>query len=487
MRFQKKILSVVILCTLLAITLHAESSQEIIKNLEDTIQFTFTEVTNGAFDKISDLKIIEARMDVNLNNDGNYGGTSVTSYLVQQGDSFIKVVSHRDLFEMPLFYESIKKSFKLKTAEDGLLLQSALPLFTQEMMNEGFYQQGNTWVFIQNAFFERFIVVETDDTGKILSIKQPRKFKPEIPKTVQYKNERKSFPDYKIPEVTSAERSKLIRFLKDNLDYHFEVEGNPSVSFSQISAAKLYNAKFVLVEHLGEDSMTSSYTSFLLSYQGERVSSPKFWETDLFIKSTHPLFRLKTDQEAALFQAFLNDMEEKTDDVRFYRNDDLWIFVRDKSFGEERGYILKTDKEGRITRLAPSSLDDSDLLRFRMKEPGFKADYGFTLKEPAKTKFHYSKKELDKTVKEKNKPVFLYVSITFNEDPVNAMSAWILTRDNGQNVGMLAGTDMTSPFADSIPVSQLPKGTHNVEYLLLLPGEDTEHPLGKVAIEIVIE
>ena len=122
-----------------------------------------------------------------------------------------------------------------------------------------------------------------------------------------------------------------------------------------------------------------------------------------------------------------------------------------------------------------------------MKEPGFKADYGFTLKEPAKTKFHYSKKELDKAVKEKNKPVFLYVSIAFNEDPVNAMSAWILTRDNGQNVGMLAGTDMTSPFADSIPVSQLPKGTHNVEYLLLLPGEDTEHPLGKVAIEIVIE
>ena len=487
MSFGKNLLCVITLFSLLTLAVYAESAEQIKKNLEDTIQFTFTPVTNGAFDQISDLNIIEARMEVNLNNDGNYGGTTVTTYLINQGDSFIKVSYYRDLLDMPLFYESIKKSFKLKTAEDGLLLQSALPLFTQEMMNEGFYRQGNTWVFIQNAFFERFIVVETDNTGKILSIDQPRKYEAEIPETVSYKNERKSFPDFKIPGISSTEKDKLIRFLKDNLDYHFEVEDNPSAAFPRISAAKLYNAKFVLVEHLGEDSMTSSYSSPLLSYQGELVSSPKFWETDLFIKSTHPLFRLKTDKEAALFQEFLNDMEGNTEDIRFFKKDELWIFVRSKSFGEEQGLIVSTDKEGRIKRIAQSSLADSDLLRFRMKEPGFKADYGFVLKEPQKTKFHYSKKGLVKALKGKNNPVFIDVSITFNEDAVNAMGAWILTRDNGQNVGMLAGTDMASPFTDSIPVYQLPKGTHNVEYLLLLPGEDTEHPLGKVAIEIVIE
>lgn len=67
------------------------------------------------------------------------------------------------------------------------------------------------------------------------------------------------------------------------------------------------------------------------------------------------------------------------------------------------------------------------------------------------------------------------------------MGAWILTRENGKNIGMLAGTNMTSPFTDNIPVSEFEKGNYKIEYLLLSPGQETANPLGTIILNINIE
>lgn len=180
-------------------------------------------------------------------------------------------------------------------------------------------------------------------------------------------------------------------------------------------------------------------------------------------------------------------MEEKTDGVRFYKKDDLWLFVRDESFGEENGYIVQTNKKGNIVRLSYSGFTETDILRFRMQAPNFKIDYNFELEKPATTTINYKKDDLINAAAERGEYEYLNVEIAFNALAVNAKGAWILTRFNQQNEGMSAGSNMVSPFTDNIPITELPTGKHQIEYLLLNPGQQIDNPLGKIILNINIE
>lgn len=196
--------------------------------------------------------------------------------------------------------------------------------------------------------------------------------------------------------------------------------------------------------------------------------------------SAIPVFKLKTDADAKLFQNFLNEMESKIENVRFYKKDGFFLFVRDKSFDEESGYIVKTNKNGQIERIASSGFSEKDILRFRMQDPNFKVDYGFKLNKPTETVFSFVKDDLDFAAGELGERQYIEVEIEFNEKAVNAMGAWIMTRFNGSNYGIFASTDMKSPFTETIPVNELEQGNHKVEFLLLRPGDDTDKPLGVI-------
>ena len=188
-----------------------------------------------------------------------------------------------------------------------------------------------------------------------------------------------------------------------------------------------------------------------------------------------------------MFQDFLNEIESKNENVSFEKRDDLWFFYRDKSFGDVVGIIAKTDEKGKIKRLSFSGFEDSDILRFRMKDSDFVVDFGFTLLSPDKATFQFNKDDLDEMIGNYNQHTEIDVKIEFNEVAVNAIGAWVLTLHNGQDVGMYASTNMTSPFSSYIPVSTFPKGTHKVEYLLIQGGDDDSTTIGRVRIDIIID
>lgn len=475
-----------VLLLLLPISLHSQSKEEIVKHLESTTKFHYQTVTNGAFNEIFDLELIEVRLETELNQD-EYGGISISRYFVKQGNMMKTIPSPFEVIELPELNKIIKSSYKLKTPEDGLILQTALSVITQEERNEGFFNKGNKWYFIRSDFFRSYFVVETDNNGKIKSIVHTKGIETQIPNDVQFYGEVKSYPDFEIPEISEKEKLQLNSKMKENFNYRFEVEDSWSKYFPKLSAGKYYEVKFIVSEQQGDEKYESSYFSNLLAYNGQIASYHNIWETALFIESTKPIFQLKTDADAKLFQEFLNEIEAKIEDVRFEKKEDLWFFVRDKSFGEDAGIIAKTDEKGNITRLSYSGFEDSDILRFRMQDSNFEVDFGFVLKSPENTTFRYNKDELDEMIGNHNQHTQIDVSIEFNEVAVNAIGAWVMTRHNGQDVGMYASTNMTSPFSSYIPVSEFAKGTHTVEFLLLRPGEYDPNPLGKVVFEIIID
>ncbi|HPG72678.1 MAG TPA: hypothetical protein PLM49_00195 [Bacteroidales bacterium] len=475
---------------------YGQSNEEIMNYLENTVKHNYQYVDNRAFSQISDMKLIEARIEVNFTND-EYGGTVISNYLIKNSAELKKIPSPGVLIEMPEFYQSIKNTFQLKTPEDGLVLQTALNVISQEERNEGFFSIGNKWYFIRSAFFGSYYIVETDNDGKITKIKHTKGIETDIPEEVHYHSEVKSYPDLVTPEIDKNTKEQIGKFLIANLEARFEIEegvysliGGKSEFFNKISAAKLYGVKYIVAEQQGDEKYESVYHTNLITYREKIASADKIWETDLFLESTKPIFKLKTDADATLFVDFLNEAEGKTEDLdelRFYKKGDLWLFVRQKNFDEEYGYIVKTDEKGNIERLMQSGFTEADILRFRMQDPEFKVDFGFVLKNPTETTFNYNQAELFNAAAEGGDYEYINVKIEFNAQAVNAIGAWILTRQNGENLGMLASTEMTSPFTDDIPVSELEKGNHKVEYLLLRPGQETDNPLGIIILNINIE
>lgn len=472
---------------------YGQSNDEIMKYLENTVNHNYQYVDNGAFSQISNMELIEARIEVNFTND-EYGGKVIRNYLIKNGVELKKIPSPGVLIEMPEFYQSLQNNFVLKNPEDGLVLQTALNVISQEERNEGFFSIGNKWYFIRSAFFGSYYIVETDNDGKITEIKHTKGIETDIPEEVHYRSEVKSYPDLVATEIDKNTKEQIAKFLKVNLAARFETEegvysliGSKSEFFNKISEAKLYGVKYIVEEQQGDQKYESTYYTNLITYKGKIASADKIWETALFLESTKKLFKLKTNNDATLFRDFLNEAEGKTDDLRFFKKDDLWLFVRENNFNEEYGYIIKTDEAGNILRLMYSGFTEADILRFRMQDPEFKVDFGFVLKNPTKTTFNYNKEVLFNASAEGGDYEYINVKIEFNAKAVNAIGAWILTRQNGENIGMLASTEMTSPFNDDIPVSELEKGNHKVEYLLLRPGQETDNPLGIIIININIE
>jgi hypothetical protein len=108
-----------------------------------------------------------------------------------------------------------------------------------------------------------------------------------------------------------------------------------------------------------------------------------------------------------------------------------------------------------------------------MKDPNYKVDYKFKLVKPA----------TNKVIVKEDKG--LSVEISFDADMVNASGCWIMTRFDGRDEGMYAGSSIESPFTDGMTGMSLENQSHTVEYFLLENGaEDTEDALGVIKVEI---
>jgi hypothetical protein len=154
----------------------------------------------------------------------------------------------------------------------------------------------------------------------------------------------------------------------------------------------------------------------------------------------------------------------------------MWFFVREKSFDDLKGYILLADDENRVSYMEYATISEESVLRIKMKDPHYKVDYKFKLINPASNKVKLKKGE------------GLSVEISFDTDMVNATGCWIMTRFDGHDQGMYAGTSIKSPYTDGITGMALENSNHTLEYFLLKNGaEDTEDALGVIKIEITVD
>jgi hypothetical protein len=470
----------------LSVVTYGQSKEDILKYLEGMVSINYKYIDNGAFSEMSNMKLVEVRIDLNDNND-ELNRNVFSSYFIKNGDKFEKIAWPGQLINMPDFYLSLKESFKLKTPEDGLLLQTALNVISQEERNEGLFNIDTKWYFIRSQFFGRYYIVETDNEGKIIKIKQTKGIEADIPDEIYFKGEAKSYPDLIVPEIDKATSEQITKSLTANITSRFEIEDGVAEYFNKISGASIYMANYIISEEYLDESSESSYPINLITYKGKIASADKIWETDLFLESTNTVFKLKTKNDAELLQSFFNEMDMRNENVRFFKKEDLWFFVREKNFEEEYGYIIKPDEKGNIVRLMYSGFTEPDILRFRMQESEFKVDFSFALKKPTETTFKYNKDELFNAAAEGGDYEYINVEIEFNELAANAVGAWVLTRVNGQNHGIYASTSMTSPYIDKIPITEMEKGEHAIEYLLLRAGQETDNPLGVVKLLITIE
>lgn len=444
--------------------------------LEKAVKTNVNCLLAGTTQEVFSADLFSAVLAINLGNQYN-DAAIIEAYVLRSGNSNSIFTSVNELLKSPEFTTGFNKKFRLTTEEDGILFRSLMYNLDNETRG-WFYKEGNRWYFVKSDFFGDIsgYVVTTNTKGQIQEIEYQNKL--EITKPAETwgtaSNVRFEKPgkDY----ISESEKKNIGSELSEYASYSFELS---ALTIPQIDNVKLFNAALVVVETY-DGGQSSFKRPFMLLQKGTSYevieSKEKLLKSELFASVVMPVFPLHSEEDAKQFQKFLDGITEVQEDVKAnYKKEDIWFFIRSKSFDELYGYMVKVNPDGSIKYWDYTEISDEAVLKFRMKDPDFKVDYAFELNQPKNTVVEISESEN------------VEVEITFNAEAVNAMGAWILTMVNSEKVGMSASTSMESPFTDAIPGSYLKQGTHLIEYLLLPSGQDITKPLGKVKINVVVK
>lgn len=419
--------------------------------------------------------IFETDLVVNLGNE--YNDVNIYSRIILKGDNKdIQFETGYTMLESPDFIQFFHKDFRLKTEKDGINLRSLFFKFDNES-RDNFFQIEDKWYFIRSEFFEKNsgYVVEVDNKGKIQSIESFYNLEIEKPAETMGDAYNILFKQSEDKNIDPAIKIAIENNLRDKANYDFELSPLDCDLDLQFYSGKLLYSE---IYSNGTES-TIEYPFVVIEKNGEIIleeSESNLFSNNLFIEAMLEKFKIRDNSEAQIFQDFIDrylDVEEEH--KKFYKEDDIWVFVREESFGDLNGLLVYVNDEGTIKSMDKSDISKENFLRIKMKDKDFEADYAFALIKPTTTSIKVKKTEE------------VEIEISFNEDMVNAKGAWILTRVNGEDMGFCAGTSMTSPFTDSIPCSYLGKGTHFIEYLLLPPGRNTDNPLEIFSLKVIVK
>ena len=353
------------------------------------------------------------------------------------------------------------------------------------MKSDGYFKEENIWYFIRSEFFDNIeaYVVATDKKGQITKVTYEDVLDKTLPETLLKPGEIIQNTDYEKTIISKEDSDFMHTYLLDKANYTFEVSPLDFYSINKISSISLNKCALKVTE--GEEGMSSSTTisCMLVSNNDEYIKQASvngLLEMPLFLESLQEKYTLKTEDDARLFQYVLDDLTPVSSfDIElktFYKKDNMWFFVREKSFDDFKGYILVVDNKNKVSYMEYTTISEESILRIKMKDPNYKVDYKFKLVKPSTNKVTVKKDE------------GLSVEISFDADMVNASGCWIMTRFDGHEHGMYASTNMESPFLDGITGGALENSHHTVEYFLLKSGaEGTEDALGEIKIEIEVE
>ncbi len=449
--------------------------------LENTKRLSVRQIGDNNLAQISNVKIYQADLSFDLENSG-YGSIINSAWFIKNQTELKAFRQMEELLSSYLFINSIA-DFSLQSNEEALLFQTILLLFDNERYNEGFFQKENKWYFVRNKFFERadLIVVATNQTGKITSIE------------FQHEDNMPAFESIGAAEALSSEpveidipendKHEILKQLTAEIDYHFSVKESLYPELKAISAADFYLIELSISQSENGESYTSTMESVLMDFQNQYFTTSSneiLLGSELFIKSIKPSYSITNETDAESFEAILDVLLPVSTDQQSLKShtklaDDMWAYTRSESFDQNYGWLVQMNDKNQIKALSNSEISETAAMRLRMQDPEYTVDYGFKLKYPSETTINLKEGQ------------GLEIEIEFNEMPVNASGAWIMTRFNGQKVGITASSQMTSPFFEQVPSQALTKGTNTLEYLLLLPGEETAHSLGHIVLTINVK
>lgn len=404
-------------------------------------------------------------------------------YFIKTANQLVAFKDRNDMLASSAFIKSLNaKKFKLKTEDDGVAFQSVLKLLDYEY-GLGFFINNNTWYFIRDKRFDEIkaYVVTTDNSGQISKIVYEDELKKALPETLLQPRKTIDYTDSEAV-ISKKDSAFMHHYLLDNVNYEFEISPLNFYSLNKISTLSVNKCNLKVTEGEEGNSFTNNTPFMLVSNNGEyiKTSIDGLLEMPIFLNSLQKKYQLKSEDDARLFQYVLDDLSPVSKfDIElktFYKKDNMWFFVREKRFDDLKGFILLVDNKNKVSHIEYSTISKESILRLKMKDPNFKADYKFKLVQPTTNKVTLKKGE------------GLSIEVSFDEAMVNASGCWILTRRDGNDSGTYAGNNLHAPYKQGITGMSLENQYHTFEYFLMKSGSDNiEDALSNIKVEVEIE
>lgn len=467
-----------LLLILLLLVALGTSAQTPEKFLENSVKLeTYPVILN---DKVEffDADIVNVVLAVNLGDEYNSVHIAGT-YILRNENGSIFFESMHELYNSPEFSRAF--SAKVVDYDDAASLSAFFRTLYNGLSFGYYFNIENKWYFTSsdgNSFFgNEGFVVSSSDNGVIEKIEYLTKIEVEMPQEAK-RNESRTYPDLSGFQLPGQEEQQILQQLESKADYSFTTSPAPEYNVGNL---EILDGELIVSEKYDDMESEGRYP-FLIIKNGDEYKpvgeKRGLLENNLYLENLKKVYSLSKDADADSFQHFLDKLIDAEPDVKSHKKlaDNTWFFANQTSFEDTLGILVMTDDNGSIKALsANSGSAKKDVMRLKMQDPDFIADYQFELLYPSDTKIEAA---LDQ---------FIEVEISFNEDLVNASGAWISTVANGKPVGVSASTEMKSPFFDKIPASFFGKGAGTVEYYLMKPGDDYENPLSKITLTIIIK
>ena len=477
MRF---LMLILFLC--IGFNLGATNANEHLKKLSVKPEFFYeTPFNHQCFERISNAKIVNAGFAYRSSEKDLEIFSSNHFFLLNSGNVNVFQTVYQ-LVTSPDFLKTLRNDFKINTKDNAAIFQDLLYLIDQRSSWTSFFKQDNNWYFIRRTMFDDIEAwkVNTDASGTILSIEFSEKM--EIEKPVEVFETDYPAVDYEVLTdyiLSDSYIQAIEKILKEKIKYKESAEQYTNETLGAISDATFYKFSFTLEEKV-EDLEYGTYTSSTnqvfeaIDFNDTMQLFQNFTEileSSLFLESLKPSFELKEDADASIFEAMLDVFTNyMSNDKMILFEDQVWYLVREESFGNKVGFVVKVDTEGDIRSIKYSNPIGIEIIEEEFDETT--ADWGFKLFMPESNSIE---------IVEGSKVEY---GIEFNPKPVTKMGAWIFASLNNENLDMYFGTELESPHYGDIRSEKLPIGKHTLDVYLMRPGNDTATALNRASVEI---
>ncbi|MDD3568977.1 MAG: hypothetical protein PHT92_11315 [Bacteroidales bacterium] len=472
------------LATLVAVVLCANLSKASENQLEVNSEFyTQVQFGNPLFQSISSAVIVKAGVAYTLPQADLSLIESEKLFLVS-GNSTIPFNSEYELLTSPQFVASIQNNYRLNSNAEADAFHNLFSLIDMRWSRTSFYQQGNSWYFIRSTFFDdvEFWRIDTDDSGKVQTIAYESRMEITIPDEVIEPDERSLLLEQQADiKISPAQLDAMKQHINSNIGFTQSVNKLTNYTISHISNAIICEHNFN-IDEVYTDSEGNSFNSTRVSLviSVNHNGDERFFEShtdmltsSIFLGSIDPKFSLKTDEDAELFEKILDEITPFFDPKKErLQKDNAWLFIRDESFGDNEGFAVTIDSNGKIQRITYSRELGVEVPVVEIDENT--VEWGFRLLQPETTNLQISE----------STPIEF--AFEFNAEAANHLGAWVMSQFNGDMMDMAYG-GLSSPFYGHIPEHLLTQGNHTLGVYLMRSGNDTETAYGKAIVNITVK